>query len=162
MYRLSRSGIKKQMFRNKTSILIINARLKWLLNSARMFSSPILLFGLLVGFRSLEQNLLRHAFPKPLKFFLHKWLTRSSLKSSSTAITGLIAHLYLNLALIPFSLNTPHRGQPFKRQILVCSIHFRSSSPGVRQCFSTPTLTSGTQRLEALNKHFNYTIIIVF
>ena len=64
--------------------------LKWLLNSARIFTSPMLLFSLLVGFRSLEQNILCHAFQKSLKFFIHICFTRSSLKSSSAAITAII------------------------------------------------------------------------
>jgi len=64
-----------------------------------------------------------------------------------------MAHLYLSLALVLFSLQLPEYGQSFRHQILVCSMHlwYKSPSSGVHQCLSAPTLTSGTLRLEAEN-----------
>ena len=125
-----------------------------MLNSARIFTSPTLLCSLLVGFRSLEQNLLRRAFQKPLKFLIHRCLTRSSLKSSSAAITAsLTAHLYLSLALILFSLNIPDRGHPLYWFVVIVTAQRVNALSRLARQYATRCSSSRRRRI---NNHTQF------
>ena len=80
-------------------------------NSSKTFLLPVFIFKQSIGIRFLEQNFFIQDFQKPSKSFLHK-SARSSLNSKPAAkIASLIAHLYLNLALMRSLLMLPDRGQ---------------------------------------------------
>ena len=66
---------------------------------ARIFISPMLLFSLLVGFRSLEQKSLTPCLPKAMKILYTQMIDNVLIKIFVCNNNSfLIAHLYLNLA----------------------------------------------------------------